>query len=60
MAKSKKTKQNWPTPENFDICFCIGFDRYYQKLFFKGRMDTSLFFHPILIFSCFLISWDRV
>ena len=44
MAKSKKTKQNWPATENFDICFCIGFDRYYQKLFLREEWTLACIF----------------
>ena len=36
-AKSKKIEQNWARPENVDICFCVSFDRYYQKLMFGGE-----------------------
>ena len=27
MAKSKKIKQIWTRPGNFDICFCLSFHR---------------------------------
>ena len=39
MAKSKEIKQNWTRSENFDISLCVNFDRYFQKLNFKG--DTG-------------------
>ena len=35
--KIKEIKENWTRPENFDICFCVSFDRYYQKLIFGGQ-----------------------
>ena len=41
LAKSKKIKQNWTRLENFDICFCVSFDRYCQKLVF-WRWDRTL------------------
>ena len=37
--KSKKMKQTWTRPENFDICFWISFDRYYQKIIFGGEQE---------------------
>ena len=36
-VKNKKIKQNWTKPENFDIWFCVRFDRYCQKLNFRGE-----------------------
>ena len=41
MTNSKKVKQNWTRPENFDICFSISFDHYCEKLIFVGRLDTK-------------------
>ena len=29
--KKKKIKQTWASLENFDICFCVSFDHYYEK-----------------------------
>ena len=37
MEKSKKIKQNWKTPEKFNVLFCISFDHYSQKL--SSRWD---------------------
>ena len=36
-VKNKKIKQNLTVPQNFDICCCISFDRYCQKLIFGGE-----------------------
>ena len=35
-VKSKKSKQNWTRPGNFDIYFCVSFHHYFQNLDF-GR-----------------------
>ena len=37
LAKSKEIKQNWKRSENFDISFCVSFDRYCQKLICEGE-----------------------
>ena len=36
-CESKKINLNCFRPENFDICFCISFDRSYLKLMFGGE-----------------------
>ena len=41
LANSKKIKQNWTRPEKFDICFCISFDCYFQKVVFGGETDRQ-------------------
>ena len=43
-AKNWKIKQNWTRSGNFDICFCISFDRYCQKLIFGGETGLYLVF----------------
>lgn len=38
VSKSKKKiKKNWTRPEKFDLCFCVTFNRYCQKLIFEGE-----------------------
>ena len=58
--KAKKLKQNWTRPKNRDICLCVSFNCYCQKLIsWEGRLDTRLCSHPNLRFSFyFLISYD--
>ena len=36
MKQSKKIKQNQTGTENFDVCFCVIFDGFYQS-FVRGR-----------------------
>ena len=36
-AESKKSKQSWKRPENFNIYFCVSFDNYFQKLNLEGH-----------------------
>ena len=36
-AKCNKIKQNWRNLENFDICFCVSFDRYCQNIMCGGE-----------------------
>ena len=36
-VKSKKIKQNSLRPKNVDICFCLGFDWFCQKLIIGGE-----------------------
>lgn len=37
-AISKKIKQNWRRPEQFDMSFSASLDRYYQKLISGGEV----------------------
>ena len=39
--KKVKIKQNWTRPENLGICFCVSFDRYCQKLIFRGETERQ-------------------
>ena len=70
MKQSKGIKQNWTVTENFDICFCVIFDWYYQRInFWKGGLalgsvstqfwDVSNIFwlSVILSFKSFIYSW---
>ena len=51
-TESRKIKQSWTRPENSDICFCISFDRYSQKLFFGGKTGQEpVYPHNFEIFS---------
>ena len=53
LSKRKKMMQNWTRPEKFDICLCVSYDCYYQKLILERRIGTSICPHLILIF------WDQ-
>ena len=37
LVKSKKIKQNLTRQENFNICFCVRFECYFQKLVYGGK-----------------------
>ena len=41
LVKGKEIKQSWTRLENFDICFCVFFDRYYQD-FISGATHWAL------------------
>ena len=61
MAKSKKIKQNWTRTENFDVCFLVNFDRYFQKSIFREEARHKPVSSPNFeIFFHFLISYDPI
>ena len=37
MSNSEEMKQNWTIPKNFEICFCVIFDHYCQKITSYGE-----------------------
>ena len=61
---SEKMKQNW-TRGNFEICFCVNFNYYYQKFisiyFYCFLLATSRVFSNTFLFSkiyiCVGVSW---
>ena len=61
---SEKMKQNW-TRGNFEICFCVNFNHYYQKFisiyFYCFLLATSRVFSNTFLFSkiciCLGVSW---
>ena len=59
MAKSRKTKKNWKSVENFDICFFVIFDCSSQEFISGGQNGELLCPYQIVhFFSYFLISQD--
>ena len=60
LLKSKEIKQNWTRPGNFDICFWIIFNHYYQNFISeKGTEHQAVSqsnFQIFLIFSTFIKS----
>ena len=40
LEDSQEIKQNWTTPENFDIYLCLGFNCFQQSLDFNTEVLT--------------------
>ena len=54
---SKKIKQNWTIPGNFEMCFCVNFNYYYQK-FISRKLTGHQHLSPpnLSFFKYFLVS----
>ena len=55
LNKSSKTGQE----QNFNICFCVFFNRYNQSLFLEVRHGTRLCLYPILRFFLYSLIFLR-
>ena len=57
----QEIRQNLIVLENSDICFCVIFNYWCQRLFLEGRLDTGLCPRPFSLFPVlFCNSWDNL